>query len=437
VSATVDGLISGMDTTSVIASLMQAEAAPRTMLRQKVSTEQTALSAYQGLNTKLAALQTAATAMSSLSTWRLVAPTSTSTGVTATATSSNTNQTGTVSFDVLSTAKAQISTVVVPSSGDITTGTGQVTLTVGTGSPVNVDVSADPSAAGVASAINKAGLGLKAAVVTTSDGSTVLQVTGAQTGAANGFTVDGIAGTVMTPTAASDAVLQVGGDPAVGGYQVSSSSNSFTNLVTGTTITVTKPETGVTVTVNSDAKAIAGKMQALVDAANSVLSEVRSKTSISTDTSSGTAKTTGAALSGDYMVRQIADKVLSTVSQGVTGYGSLSQFGIELTSDGKFSFKQDKFTAAYANDPDALKTYASAFADNVAKVATGQQTNVTNAITSHTNLIKALNNQISDWDNRLSIRQQTLQRQFSNMETSLGKMKNQSTWLAGQIASLG
>ena len=50
--------------------------------------------------------------------------------------------------------------------------------------------------------------------------------------------------------------------------------------------------------------------------------------------------------------------------------------------------------------------------------------------------MKSLNSEIADWNNRLQLRQQTLQRQFTNLETALGKMKNQSNWLAGQIAGL-
>ncbi len=47
-----------------------------------------------------------------------------------------------------------------------------------------------------------------------------------------------------------------------------------------------------------------------------------------------------------------------------------------------------------------------------------------------------MNDQISNWDIRLATRKQALTRQFSSMETSLSSMKNQSNWLAGQLANL-
>ena len=43
---------------------------------------------------------------------------------------------------------------------------------------------------------------------------------------------------------------------------------------------------------------------------------------------------------------------------------------------------------------------------------------------------------IADWDVRLATRRKTLTRQFTAMETALSSLKNQSSWLAGQLGSL-
>ncbi len=435
--STIDGLASGLSTSSLISSLMQVEAAPQASLKGKVTKQQSAVTAYQSVNTKLAALEAAAKTMGQLSTWRSVAATSSSSSVTATAVNSNASSTGSVTFDVKSLARAQMSTARVPAAGDVTGGANMLTITVGNNESVDIDVSEDNSAAGVASAINANGLGIKATVVTTAEGETVLQLTGTKTGQENAFTVSGLNAVVQTPTEAKDAVLQVG-DLATGGYTVSSSSNSFTKLITGTTITVNKEELGVTVEAKPDSQAVADKMKALVEAANSALSDISSKTAISTTSASGTAKTTGAALSGDFMVRQIADKILGSVSAGGSGdYKSLSKLGVELSSGGKLTFNAETFKKQFETDPTGLREAAATFAEKVEKVADDQQTNVTNAVTSRTTVIKSLNDQISNWDIRLSARKRTLEKQFTGLETAMSKMKNQSNWLSGQIASLG
>ena len=59
-SMSVDGLVSGMDTTSLITQLIQAEAGPQTALKSRLSTTQLAASAYRTVNTTFAAVRAAA-----------------------------------------------------------------------------------------------------------------------------------------------------------------------------------------------------------------------------------------------------------------------------------------------------------------------------------------------------------------------------------------
>ena len=57
---TVDGLVSGMNTTDTINQLMRAEALPQTALKTKVTTQNKVVAAYQAVNTKVAAVADAA-----------------------------------------------------------------------------------------------------------------------------------------------------------------------------------------------------------------------------------------------------------------------------------------------------------------------------------------------------------------------------------------
>ncbi len=63
------GLSSGIDTTSLISQLMTVAAQPQNALKTQLSNQQTLVSAYQSLNTKLQALQTAADAVNNPDTW--------------------------------------------------------------------------------------------------------------------------------------------------------------------------------------------------------------------------------------------------------------------------------------------------------------------------------------------------------------------------------
>ena len=426
-ATTVDGLVSGMSTSTMINQLMQIEAAPQTRLQTKVTSAESVVTSYQSVNSKLAALKTAADDLSQLSTWRSIKPTSSSTAVTAAATPGSTaTQTGSLSFDVVQLAKAQISTARVDSEADITS-SDSFTISVGTGDPVNIDLAGKRTAQGVSDAINNAGVGLKASVVKTSTGESVLQLTAAKPGTENGFTVSGVDFELKTAAAAQDAIIQVGGADEDGGYSVTSSSNTFTNLMPGVTLTATKVESGVTIDVAADSGGIADKIKAMVDAANAVLSEVTKQTKY--DAAPGK----GSALTGDFMVRQISQTVLSAVSQGQADIGSLSKLGVQLDRDGTLSFKKADFEAAYVADPDKIQTAGIAMAGTFEALAKKQTDNVTSAITGRKSLIDSMNDQIDAWDVRLEARREALTKQYAALETALSNLKSQSSYLSSQL----
>lgn len=447
--SSVDGLVSGLSTTSMIQSLLQVEAAPQTRLKNKVSTAQSVVSSYQSVNSKLVALKNASADVGALSTWRSIKPTSNSSTVTATAIGGTNTATGSLTFDVVELAKGQTSTARVATSGDVTTAD-SFTVQIGAADPITVTLT-DKSAQGIADALNKAGVGVKGSVVTTGGAQNVMQFSAAKTGTANAFTITGLEDLGMTTNAATDALLQVGGADVDGGFSVTSGTNTFTGLMAGVTITVGKKETGVTLNVESDVSNMANKFQALVDAANAALTEVTTQTKYDPGTK------VGSPLTGDFMVRQMSQSILSAVSQGLSyddptfvadpgdpgkkadkiAFGSLSKFGISLDRSGQLTFDKDKFTASYNADPAAIKTAGIALGDSFRAVANTQISNITSAVTGRKNSIDSLTAQISNWDVRLAAKQAALTKQYAGLETALGKLKSQSTWLSGQIASLG
>ena len=72
-SISLSGLLGGtagsIDTTALISSLMQAASIPQTQLKDQLTTQQGLMMAYQAINTKLTAMQTAAQAMTDPTAW--------------------------------------------------------------------------------------------------------------------------------------------------------------------------------------------------------------------------------------------------------------------------------------------------------------------------------------------------------------------------------
>lgn len=246
----------------------------------------------------------------------------------------------------------------------------------------------------------------------------------------------------------ADAELAIGDELTP--LKVTSSTNTFKDLMAGLTVTATKKQADtdppVTVTVAPDSEGIAAKVQAMIDAANSALSE------IGTQTKNKSGAVAGGPLAGNSIMSQVSTSVLTTVSGGAGANGSFKAIGIELTRDGKLTFDKAKFVAAFNADPVKTQAYfidsaepdvtkKTGLADKLANVAdVTTQTNtgtLSRLIISGNDAIKDLNQRVDDWDVRLQARQATLQKQFGAMETALGRLKNQGSWLSGQLASLG
>ena len=464
-TSSVDGLVSGLSTSSMISQMMKVEAAPQTKLKTKVETAQTAVASYQSVNTKLKALKSAADTVGSMGSWRALQAKSSSEGVTATATGGLTGMTGAVKFDVTSVARAQTSILKVADTKAEQVFPASITIQPGTwspdanadgvdeftpvGDPVTVNVPDPRKADNLTSAVNSAGAGIRAYTVTTSGDEGVVQFTSMKSGAANGFQISGLensgtGGTGVETTSAKDAVLTMNKGTA-SEYTVTSTSNTFSGVMPGVTLSVSKEEADVTVEATADTAAIADKFKALVEAANAALTEIKTQTTYDTETRQGSP------LTGDFTIRQMNQAVLSMVSGGLSyektvgvdaekkdiietvGFGSLGQLGISLSRDGMLSFDSAKFNKAYTEDPAKIQEAGMAFGSQVRALADKQSNTVTGVITGRKNEIDSLNSQIDNWDVRLSSRRLALQRQYAGLETALGKLNNQSSWLSGAM----
>jgi flagellar hook-associated protein 2 len=437
----VDGIVSGMNTTQIVSQLMQVEALPQTALKTKVTTVQSGLTAWQSLNTRFASLKTASEVLGGSklgdffkppTAWQSLGATSSNPTVVAAATTATTA--GSITFDVALTARAN-SRVYAEVSGLTATAadkTAGLTFTVGGKPAVTVDLT-DGSLSGVVSAINATkDLGVTAAAVQVRDGVFRLQLTATRTGEANGFTVTGIQPPEEKTTAGRDASIMVGG---AGGYEVKSSSNTFTDVLPGVTFTVSAESTpGVTVTSARDAKGIADKMQSMIDAANMALADMDRVSAYNP-----TSKVSGA-LAGDASIRMLDGRVSGTVNQPANGK-SMATIGVQLDRSGRLTFDKAVFQAALEKDPAAVEATATVLATRLTKVATDATAPstgvITKAVDGQNSTIRSLNTRISEWDTRLEARRLSIQRQFTAMETALGKLKSQSGWLASQLSTLG
>ncbi|HEX7106494.1 MAG TPA: flagellar filament capping protein FliD [Acidothermaceae bacterium] len=347
----IDGLVSGLDTTSIINAIMAQAALPQTNLKNNLALQQAKLFAYQTINTKFAAMQTASDALTAASTWQAMAVTSSSSTVTATASAGA--QAGNFTFDVTQLASYQSSVfanTVSSTSATVVTGGTQVTITSGANAPVTIDTG-DGSLGAVVAGINKSGSGVQATAVQVSPGQYKLQLTSSATGANASFSVTGLdsLGTMQNTSTAQDAQITVGaGTPAA--YTISSSTNTFSDAIPNMTFTVSQLVTGVSLQTSPDGSGIADKVQAMVDAANAVLSE------ISKDTAYDAQNNRASVLTGDMTAEQLRNNILGAVGSMLGNGTSATSIGLSLTKDGQITFDRDAFTSAFNSNPASVQS---------------------------------------------------------------------------------
>lgn len=431
----VSGLVSGLDTSSLISQLMQIEAQAQTALKSRLSVEQTTLSSLQGLNSAFSSLATSAGDLAKSTAWNPVAVTSSSPDVVATA--GPNAVTGPVTLTVNAVAQShQVSFNTTALMTDTVATGPTVHLAFADGTSEDL-ATGDGSLSSVISALNASGTGVKASTVQLSDGTYRLQVTSTATGANKVFTMTNADGSAVlggstVVTQGQDASITVGPDT------LTSATNTFSGLVNGLTITLKNGATGsVTLDATQDVSAMSAKVKALVDSVNAALTKI--------DTLSGYDATTKVAgpLQGDAGIAGVRNSLLDSVypSDGT----SLASVGIQLDRYGKLVFDQSAFEQAYAADPAgvAAKFTSGTTPGFAARVQTAAQSasdpisgTITASITGSNSEIKDLQDSIADWDTRLALKQESLQRQFTALETALSQMNSQSNWLSGQLGSL-
>ena len=428
-----DGLASGLDTTALISSIMQVEAIPQTLLKTKSSDIQSMVSALQGLNSKVAALATQATAAAKPGATDLYAATTSSDKVVATTTASATA--GSIDFQVNKLAQTQVTVT------DKVVGWPYTTMTINSGGQTYTITPLTSSLDDVVSSVNAAGAGVTASKVSVGGGEFRLQFAATKSGSAGAFTISD-AGTAFTDVkTAQDAEIALW--PGTTAAQtVKSSTNTFTDLLPGVSITAKEVTPApVKLTVARDDAAITKLASDLVGGANGIFSLVASRTAVSTTTNTSGTTTNAGIFAGDSTVRSVNQNILSAASLPVgTPPTSPSEIGISITKTGTMEFDGTKFATALAADPAGTAAKVQEIAGRIATAATAASDKyngtLTTTITGQQSEVRDLADRISGWDTRLASRQATLKSTYSALEVALSNMKAQQSWLSSQLAGL-
>jgi flagellar hook-associated protein 2 len=465
-SITASGLVSNIDTASIVDQLVSLESRPITLLKNRQTAFRSQVTLLGDIMSRLSALETAAR---NLGTTGVLAAKVASTNDAFTATPGTGALGGryAVRVDQLAqAAKWRSAGFDAPTSG-VAGGTlsitvkGQTYPAAAPDGPGPIAITDGMSLADVAYAIRQSGAPVSATVVTGWDtlankAVSYLSVTARDTG----FTpADGAASALAISFTADPGATGV--DPAfaetqaaqnalfnVDGVDFVRESNTVTDALQGVTLALRKGATAPALTgtvedlvLNTDADATRAKLQTFVDAYNGVMSMVQRQLNVTKETDRAST------LAGDSAVRALQGRLQSILTNqvsGLAGVSRLSDLGVKTGKDGSLSIDSTLYAAALARDPAAIdalfSTATTGLGDYVSAVVQAQVGSIDGVLV---NRQKGLNSRITAMDGQMAAMQRrvdafkvNLQKQFLAMENTLSNLKSTGNFLQAQLSQM-
>jgi len=361
-TTTVSGLVSGLDTASIIQQLMSIERRPITLLENQMAEAELQKNAFGTINTSLLALKTAADELSRETTWLEKSASVSDESVLAATVTSATPE-GTYKFTVNQLATATQLATNGYADGDTTAvGAGSFDLEVGA-TTETINVSATDTLDDVAAAINAKDMGVTAVVVNTGSGAQPykLILNSDDTGEDGEATIDnnssGLAFTEITE--AKNAIIQFGEDSPI---VVESSTNTVTGLANGMSLELKAVSASpVTVTVTPDTTGILEKARDFATKYNAVQNNISKYTDYDVEAEQA------AILFGNSTLRFISSDLAQAVGDSVEGIdaevNSLTMVGYTLKGDGTLEFDEAVFKGALDSNLDGVTELFSGVID--------------------------------------------------------------------------
>lgn len=463
------GIGSGLDVESLISKLVAVERQPINQLSKAADGLKTELSAYGKTQGALATLRDAASRLTNLDTFGSRQVTSSS--ASAVSASAGTNApTGSLSVEVKQLATAQSLVSATPfASTTSTVGQGSLTIQLGSyGSDADGNTTFTPKAnsaavtisigpgqdslTGVRDAINKAGAGVTASILTDATGSRLV-LRSTDTGAENGFTVAssdaGLSALAFDPSNAIAQLIQTvpaaNARALLNGVEVNSASNSLKEALDGISLTLLQVTTAaVTVTVGQDRDSINKAITDFTTAYNAVNALLRSQTKYDQAT-----KTAGP-LQGDSTAVALLNQLRSIVGGATSLAGKisrLSDLGIQPGTDGNLTVNSSKLNSALG-DPssvqkllsgvDATNSSNSGFAVRLRSFVDqvlGASGSVSNRQAGLQKQIDNNSKQQAELEDRVNLTTARLRAQYNSLDTKLTKLNGLASYVSQQFSN--
>ncbi|WP_312842941.1 flagellar filament capping protein FliD [Stutzerimonas nitrititolerans] len=454
--AGITGIGSGMDIDAMVGALVAAEKAPKEAQLNRLETATTTkISALGTLRTALSSFQTALKGLNDIKLFENRSAKSSNTDL-LTATASKTAQSGTYSVKVEQLATGS-KTATKALEGDFTTSAaGTLTVKVGSGEDINVEIEEGASLTQVKDALNAAlkDSGVSANLLTDpSTGKTRLVMSSSNTGEGKDVSISTSTGLeAFEIDTESDATAETGGvleraqnaKFTIDGLALESATNKVEGAIPDVTLDLVAADKdkSITVTVAQDQEGVTANIKKFVDAYNNLIKTTNSLTKVTKVGEDGTPLTGG--LVGDSSVRSILSGIQNELisAGGSDGVRLLSDLGITTQKDGTLGIDDKKLKTALENNFDAVGSFFTG--------DTGLMSRLNNRVDGFNQTGGILAQRVSGLETttadikaqreKLELRIESmtarLYSQFNAMDTMVAQLSNTSSWLETTLSSL-
>lgn len=334
-------------------------------------------------------------------------------------------------------------------------GGGTISIAVGSGDPVDVEIADGTSSLeDIVDAINDADAGVTASIVEVSDGAYALALMADENGQSITFSISdndgddtdtsGLSSLYADPSTGSMTTAQAAANATynLGDMEFTSSSNEIDGLIDGVTINLNTAAAGTTVTikVGTDNSSVTEKIQTFVDAYNSIADLFDKYQDAGDEESYGI-------LFGDSTTSHLKSKLqsllFSSVDTGNTDISYLSNLGIEMGDDGHLSFSESTFEDAIGEDPDAVLSFFTTEDTGFAALMNSTLDNyldydgiLDTKIDGFGETVTRIEDKVNTLEDKLDVMEDRLKTRYAALETLLTNLMGTQSSLTSLLSSL-
>lgn len=439
---TFGGINSGLPP-NLVEQIIEAEKAPIKNIEQKKQKSETKLNLVKDLETKVRGIEASLGSLASVKGFNDIKLESGDVNIVNGIAEVGASK-GSWNIEVVSLAqKASALTNGFPDKDKTQIGTGYFKFNTSEGSKEVYINGSNNTLEGVASAINSAGIGVKASIINDrkdADAPYKLMISGENVGGDNSieyptlYFLDGDQDIFFdNNTEAHNGVLKVDG------FEFEIGSNTVTDVIPGVSLDIRQAAPGrqVNVSVKENREVVSNKIGEFIKALNEVLGFIQGQNKMNENTDSSQT------LGGDQLIRMIESRLQRLIQDPQYGVDSsitrLNQLGIEMTRDGTVKLTEDKFNKVLAQQPEQVRKFFAgdgfkvgfipAIRREVATLTNSAFGSIHNRKKSLEDQIRRSDDQIASKQKNLEKREQQLRRQFGNLEETMGRLKQQGAAL--------